>query len=44
LNAYARECAAYLAAELHLKPGDRVALMMPNLLQYPVAIWILRAG
>jgi long-chain acyl-CoA synthetase len=28
-----------------LKPGDRVAVMMPNLLQYPVALFgILRAG
>ncbi|MCK9509506.1 MAG: AMP-binding protein [Pigmentiphaga sp.] len=28
-----------------LKPGDRVALMMPNLLQYPVAlIGVLKAG
>jgi long-chain acyl-CoA synthetase len=30
---------------LGLKPGDRVAIMMPNLLQYPVALFgILRAG
>jgi len=28
-----------------LRPGDRVAIMMPNLLQYPVALFgILRAG
>ncbi|MDR2215016.1 MAG: AMP-binding protein [Nevskiaceae bacterium] len=28
-----------------LKPGDRVALMMPNLLQYPIALFgVLRAG
>ena len=28
-----------------LRPGDRVALMMPNLLQYPVALFgVLRAG
>ena len=28
-----------------LEPGDRVALMMPNLLQYPVAMFgVLRAG
>ena len=28
-----------------LKQGDRVALMMPNILQYPVALFgILRAG
>ncbi len=35
---------AWLQAQ-GLKPGDRVAIMMPNLLQYPVAIAaILRAG
>jgi len=28
-----------------LEPGDRVALMMPNLLQYPIALFgVLRAG
>ncbi|MES2217256.1 MAG: AMP-binding protein, partial [Pseudomonadota bacterium] len=44
-DAYARDVAAYLQQELHLKPGDRVAMMMPNLLQYPVAMFgILRAG
>ncbi|MCL6264167.1 AMP-binding protein [Craterilacuibacter sp. RT1T] len=37
--------AAYLTQELGLKPGERVALMMPNLLQYPVALYgVLRAG
>ncbi|MXR36415.1 AMP-binding protein [Craterilacuibacter sinensis] len=37
--------AAYLTTELGLKQGDRVALMMPNLLQYPVALYgALRAG
>jgi long-chain acyl-CoA synthetase len=45
LDAYARDVAAYLQNELHLKKGDRVALMMPNLLQYPIAMFgILRAG
>jgi long-chain acyl-CoA synthetase len=45
LDAYARDFAAYLQQKLHLKPGDRVALMMPNLLQYPIAMFgILRAG
>jgi long-chain acyl-CoA synthetase len=30
---------------LGLKPGDRIALMMPNLLQYPIALYgALRAG
>lgn len=37
--------ASYLIHELQLKKGDRVALMMPNLLQYPIAIFgVLRAG
>ena len=37
--------AAYLQGELGLSCGDRVAVMMPNLLQYPVALFgCLRAG
>jgi long-chain acyl-CoA synthetase len=37
--------AAYLTGTLGLKKGDRVAMMMPNLLQYPVALYgALRAG
>jgi len=37
--------AAYLQQELGLKQGDAVAIMMPNLLQYPVALMgVLRAG
>lgn len=37
--------AAYLQQQLKLQKGDAVAVMMPNLLQYPVAILgILRAG
>ncbi len=37
--------AAYLLGELKLKKGDRVALMMPNCLQYPIATFgVLRAG
>jgi len=37
--------AAFLRNDLKLAKGDRVALMMPNLLQYPVAIMaVLRAG
>ena len=44
LDALSRDFAAYLQG-LGLKKGDRVALMMPNLLQYPVALWgVLRAG
>jgi len=41
----ATQFAAYLLGELGLKKGDRVALMMPNCLQYPIATFgILRAG
>ena len=40
-----KQFAAYLLGELGLKKGDRVAIMMPNCLQYPIAIFgILRAG
>jgi long-chain acyl-CoA synthetase len=37
--------AAWLQKSAKLQHGDRVALMMPNLLQYPVALFgVLRAG
>ncbi|MGB0453310.1 MAG: long-chain-fatty-acid--CoA ligase [Bacteriovoracaceae bacterium] len=40
-----RTFASYLQNQLGLKKGDRVALMMPNILQYPVALFgLLRAG
>jgi len=40
-----RDFAACLQQTLGLKTGDRVALMLPNLLQYPVALFgVLRAG
>lgn len=45
LEENSRAFSAYLQNELKLKKGDRVALMMPNLLQYPVALFgVLRAG
>jgi long-chain acyl-CoA synthetase len=45
LEERSRAFAAYLQNDLALKQGDRVALMMPNLLQYPVALFgVLRAG
>src|SRR5690606_28868189 len=35
----------YLLGELKLKKGDRVAIMMPNCLQYPITTFgVLRAG
>ncbi len=40
-----RDFAAYLQSIAHLKKGDRIALMMPNVLQYPIALYAaLRAG
>lgn len=37
--------ASYLQNDLGLTKGERVALMMPNILQYPVALFgVLRAG
>jgi long-chain acyl-CoA synthetase len=45
LEERSRAFAAYLQQGLGLQKGDRVALMMPNLLQYPIALFgILRAG
>jgi len=40
-----RKFAGYLQNELKLDQGDRVALMMPNILQYPIALFgVLQAG
>jgi long-chain acyl-CoA synthetase len=40
-----RQFAGYLAGELKLVKGDRIAIMMPNVLQYPIALYgALRAG
>jgi long-chain acyl-CoA synthetase len=37
--------AAYLQQKFHVQKGTRVAIMMPNLLQYPIALFgILQAG
>jgi long-chain acyl-CoA synthetase len=37
--------AAFLRGDAGLQHGDRVAIQLPNLIQYPVAAWgILRAG
>ncbi|MFC1234870.1 long-chain-fatty-acid--CoA ligase FadD [Vibrio sp. F74] len=45
LEERSRAFAAYLQNDLKLSKGERVAIMMPNLLQYPVALFgILRAG
>ncbi|HSE12306.1 MAG TPA: AMP-binding protein [Rudaea sp.] len=40
-----RAFASYLLNVLKLNKGDRVAIMLPNVLQYPIAIFgVLRAG
>ena len=45
LDRASREFGAYLQKAIGLQKGDRVAIMLPNLLQYPVALFgTLRAG
>lgn len=45
IDLLSRKFASFLQNDLKLKKGDRVALMMPNILQYPIALFgILRAG
>ncbi len=40
-----KKFASYLQNDLHLQKGDRIAIMMPNVLQYPIALFgALRAG
>ena len=44
-RSHIRDFAAFLQQELKLKKGDRLAIMMPNILQYPIAIFgALKAG
>lgn len=44
VDKYSRNMAAYFHSR-GLKPGDKIAIMMPNLLQYPIAMYgALRAG
>jgi long-chain acyl-CoA synthetase len=45
LDRLSRDFGAYLQSGLKLEPGARVAIMMPNLLQYPISLFgILRSG
>lgn len=45
LDVMSKAFAAYVQNELGLRKGDRIAIMMPNLLQYPVVLFgALRAG
>lgn len=41
IESLSNQLAAYLQSSLRLKKGDRVAIMMPCLLQYPVVIFAL---
>lgn len=45
VDTLSRDFGAYLQKELGLKKGERIAIQMPNLLQFPIAfIGALRAG
>ncbi len=45
LDRLSGQFAAYLQHETDLEPGDRIAIQMPNLIQYPIAVFgALRAG
>ena len=45
LDRLSAQFAAFLRNDLKLQPGDRIALQMPNILQYPIALFgALRAG
>lgn len=45
LDAASARLASHLRRVLDLQSGDRVAIMLPNLLQYPIAFFgVVRAG
>lgn len=45
LDVLTRNFASYLQQELGLRPGARIAIQLPNILQYPIAMFgALRAG
>jgi long-chain acyl-CoA synthetase len=45
LDKLSADFASYLQNDLNMKPGDRIAIQMPNILQYPIALMgALRAG
>lgn len=45
IDRYSEQFASYLQNHTNLKPGDRVAVQLANVLQYPVCMFgILRAG
>lgn len=45
LDRWSLAFAAYIQSETSLKPGDRIAIQLPNLIQYPIVVYgALRAG
>lgn len=45
VDRYSAAFAAYLQQNTKLQPGDRIAIQMPNILQYPIAVLgAMRAG
>ncbi|MDD7805311.1 MAG: AMP-binding protein [Endozoicomonas sp. (ex Botrylloides leachii)] len=45
VDRYSKRFASYLQHYTDLKPGDRIAIQMPNLLQFPIAVYgAIRAG
>ena len=45
LKSYSENLSSYLLNEFKLKKGDRVSIMMPNILQYPISTFgILKSG
>ena len=45
LNLLTEQMASYLQRLPNMRKGDRIAIMMPNVLQYPIALFaVLRAG
>jgi long-chain acyl-CoA synthetase len=45
IDELSRDFSAYLQAKLNIVKGERIALMCPNTLCFPIAMWgIIRAG
>ncbi|MCL6269001.1 AMP-binding protein [Sansalvadorimonas sp. 2012CJ34-2] len=45
IDKYSTDLAVYLQTYTDLQPGDRIAIQMPNLLQFPIAVFgALKAG
>ena len=45
INEQSKALAAWLQHNTELRPGDRVAIQLPNIMQFPIAVYAaLRAG